>query len=96
MVLTMGSTLYLLIWKVGYFFKKLWYINANLGGIGLDEIKKYPLLKGKHKRILEKANNSLHADCHKRHVFCEKKKPQKPRPLWQPVKLALGFKLCIQ
>lgn len=31
--------------------------------------------------------NCLHADCHKRHVFC--KKPQKPRHLWQPVKLAL-------
>jgi hypothetical protein len=37
-------------------------------------------------------NNSLHADCHKQHVFCEKKKLQKPRPLWQPVKLALAGK----
>ena len=34
-------------------------------------------------------NNSLHADCHKCHGFCEKKKPQKPRHLWHPVKLAL-------
>ena len=37
----------------------------------------------------KKHNNSLHADCHKRHIFYEKKKPQKLRHLWQPVKLAL-------
>ncbi len=35
-------------------------------------------------------NNSLHADSHKRHDFCEKEKSQKPRPLWHPVKLALA------
>jgi hypothetical protein len=41
----------------------------------------------------------MHRDCRKRHGFCEKKEPQKPRPLWQPVKLALclktGFKKIV-
>ncbi len=35
----------------------------------------------------------MHADCHKHHVFCEKKKPQKPYPLWHPLKLVLGFNM---
>ena len=39
---------------------------------------------------IKKHNNSLHADCHKRHRFCEEKEPQKMRPLCQPVKLALS------
>ncbi len=39
---------------------------------------------------LKTHNNNLHADCHKRHGFCEEKEPQKSRPLWQPVKLALA------
>lgn len=37
--------------------------------------------------IENKHDNCLHADFHKRHVFC--KKPQKARPLWHPVKQAL-------
>ncbi len=34
--------------------------------------------------------NRLHRDCHKCHGFCEKKEPQNPCPLCQPVKRALG------
>ena len=33
----------------------------------------------------------MHWDCRKRHGFCEKKEPQKPRPLRQPVMRALCF-----
>ena len=38
---------------------------------------------------LKAPNNNLHADCHKRHGFCKEKELQKPRHLWQQVKLAL-------
>ncbi len=41
---------------------------------------------------LKAPNNNLHADCHKRHGFCEEQEPQKPCLLWQQVKLALGIK----
>ena len=41
---------------------------------------------------LKAPNNNLHADCHKRHGFCKEKELQKPRHLWQQVKLALENK----
>ncbi len=47
-----------------------------------------------HQQLI-RHNNNLHADCHKRHEFCEEKEPQKPRPLWHPVKLALYAKVHI-
>ena len=43
---------------------------------------------------LKAPNNNLHADCHKRHGFCKEKELQKPRHLWQQVKLALCKSQC--